>query len=407
MRRAKQPDRFIARPAAKSWELWRFAEGNSPERIQTGDSCSDLNIPPEALILLSSSVVLTSLAWAPKVERKEMREAVFLQIELLGLAPTPPVSWDFQIVREEESRFLVSIWILPTLPPQLADLDIFFQCTPAAFGLNLADHSCTLWKESGRWTCAVKSEGKIFAVQSLGENEIDQGLRSEVDSLTLQLEIEQALPSMASQPLILLFEEDEAQPPLAMPSFSRSEALPSPSWPDEYPRLRPEIFESRQKRREQGKLARRGAVVAFALLLTALLVILGHTALLWFRYQRLTQQLESVEPRVQNIRSAAEKWNTLSQAVDPQQSALEILYRTARHLDPEFIRFTLFELKNGNILLVGEGNDISSVVDLQTKLANDLELSEYHWKLPPPTILPNNVARFEISGDRPEYVKDE
>jgi hypothetical protein len=90
--------------------------------------------------------------------------------------------------------------------------------------------------------------------------------------------------------------------------------------------------------------------------------------------------------------------------VDPEQSGVEVLYRCSRHLPSKGVRFTLFQIKGGSVLLVGEGDNVSGVVELQNKLANDKELAEYRWKMPPPRILPNNVARFEISGDRLGYV---
>jgi hypothetical protein len=40
------------------------------------------------------------------------------------------------------------------------------------------------------------------------------------------------------------------------------------------------------------------------------------------------------------------------------------------------------------------------LVEFQNQIAKDADLADYHWKIPPPRILPNSAAHFEISGTK-------
>ncbi len=64
----------------------------------------------------------------------------------------------------------------------------------------------------------------------------------------------------------------------------------------------------------------------------------------------------------------AETWNAVATAVDRDQSGVEILYRCTRHIPPAGVRFTLFQIKDGTVLLVGARDNVSGVVELQNKL---------------------------------------
>jgi hypothetical protein len=397
MKAPKIQRRYLARPTAEAWELWAFGDPDGPVRLKSAASCAELSPPPDTVVAVPSVNLLVLPLWLGSQDEGELREMILLQMEAKGFGAMECM--EYSILGQEGRQTLVVVWGMGALPSWLADLEMIDRCVPSAFALPLADDVCSLWREAERWTCAVKSKGRVLAMQTFGASRLGEDLRTEVYCLLGQLARDKALDGPPQE--ILIWGGESAWPQGTLLPV-RLEAFPEPIWP-EGPGFLPRLFEERRASRDRKLLTKRilcSAGLVLALTLTALVL---HTAWLWIACEKSAARVAAVESQVGGIKRAAENWNAVASAVDRDQSAVEILYRCARHIPSAGVRFTLFQIKNGAVLLVGEGDNVSGVVELQNKLANDKELAEYRWKMPPPKILPNNVARFEISGDRLGY----
>jgi hypothetical protein len=329
---------------------------------------------------------------------EELFDMIALQLEGRGIGAFECL--EYSILRADERESVVVAWIMPALPAEVAELSMIGRCVPSAYSRTLADNACTIWKEANRWTCGVKADGKVVTAQTMGAAQVGDDMKSEVLCLLAQLLREKILTSDVRE-IVIWSDADDI--PENWPYPIRHEKTPEPVWP-EGPGFFPGVFAERKASQARQRIFRRSAAIAALVLMVVALGFIGHTAWLWQKHQQLTAKIAEMTPQVGRIKQTADTWNAVAPAVDPEQSGVEVLYRCSRHLPSKGVRFTLFQIKGGSVLLVGEGDNVSGVVELQNKLANDKELAEYRWKMPPPRILPNNVARFEISGDRLGYV---
>lgn len=397
MKRRKTQQKFLARPAADAWELWAFGDSEDPVKLKSAASCRELEPPPECVVAVPSVDLVAFSLRLSSGDEAELKEMILLQLEGKGFGAVESV--EYSVLGQEERQTLVVVWVMGTLPAWLGELEMIGRCVPSAFALPLADEICSLWREAGRWTCAVKSGGRVSAMQTLGASRPGDDLLAEIYCLLGQLGREKVLSFAPRE--IRIWDGDSPCPPGTLLPV-RAESFPAPVWPGG-PDFLPRLFCDRRLSRSRKLLTKRVLCSAGFLLVLGLAALVLHTAWLWIACEKSAARIAAVEPKVHVIKRAAENWNAVASAVDRDQSAVEILYRCARHIPSAGVRFTLFQIKNGAVLLVGEGDNVSGVVELQNKLANDKELAEYRWKMPPPKILPNNVGRFEISGDRLGY----
>jgi len=62
------------------------------------------------------------------------------------------------------------------------------------------------------------------------------------------------------------------------------------------------------------------------------------------------------------------------------------------------VRLTTFDLNTKRLLLQGEGKDLEQTEKYFEWLKKEPMLSEYQWRHPQPTLLPNGNARFQVEG---------
>lgn len=398
MKSSKVQQRFLVVPAAETWNLWSFGPANQATLQRSAEQFPDLRPTAQVWVALPSLRTIAVPMVLATTEQNELSEMIALQLEGRGIGAFECL--DYSIFRANDRESVVVAWVLPPLPPEFAEIEMIARCVPSAFALALADNACTVWKEAHHWTCGIKSEGKVVAAQTLGADRVGDEMKSEVLCLLAQF-LRDKILTRDIQEVVICGELDSATS--SWPYPVRSDKTPEPIWP-EGPGFFPQVFAARKSTQARQRVVRRSLTAAALLLAVVAVGIVGHTAWLWRSYQETSSRLAEMAPQVNRIKQTADTWNAVAPAVDPEQSGVEILYRCSRHLPAKGVRFTLFQIKGGTVLLVGEGDNVSGVVELQNRLANDKELAEYRWKMPPPRILPNNVARFEISGDRLGYV---
>ena len=62
------------------------------------------------------------------------------------------------------------------------------------------------------------------------------------------------------------------------------------------------------------------------------------------------------------------------------------------------VRLTTFDFNTKRLLLQGEGKDLEQTEKYFEWLKKEPMLSEYQWRHPQPTLLPNGNARFQVEG---------
>jgi hypothetical protein len=133
------------------------------------------------------------------------------------------------------------------------------------------------------------------------------------------------------------------------------------------------------------------------------------------RLQVLEKELAKIAPEADKIREASQSWQEAGVLVNPKMNALELLWEVARPLiekDPgeiDGVRLTTFDFNTKRLLLQGEGKDLEQTEKYFEWLKKEPMLSEYQWRHPQPTLLPNGNARFQVEGipAGAEVVKEE
>ncbi|MEO6054064.1 MAG: hypothetical protein ABIP97_08645, partial [Chthoniobacterales bacterium] len=333
------------------------------------------------------------------LEKDISAEMVFLQIESQNIAAKSMDEsvWDFKVLEHHNHNTLLSAIYVTGSSVSFDGINRITACAPSIECWAFENAAVTLWKELGHWNCAVMDGRHVIAAQRLGSREPDSAMAAEILCLCTQLEAENLSQKM--QRVIVWDTHDFDFEILSDAGITILQCeRPQPQYPNAHPKLLP--FEIREK--IANKLRYRQLQITGKLLgaIAALLFIglIVHTAWMWFDCRSIASYLEKHTEGVSDIRRTVERWNALTPAVDPEQSALEIFYRCARHLPVSGLHFTLFQYKPEEITIVGEGDSVPGVVEFQNQIAKDKELIVYEWKIPPPRILPNSATHFEISG---------
>jgi hypothetical protein len=174
------------------------------------------------------------------------------------------------------------------------------------------------------------------------------------------------------------------------------------------------LTERRLAKAEQGKKRRSidTALAAYGVLLLAALV---YSAVPLVQLKKVEKELAGIAPEAEKIRDASQSWQEAAALVNPKMNALELLWQVARPLiekDPgeiDGVRLTTFDFNTKRLLLQGEGDNLELTEKYFEWLKKEPMLSEYQWRHPQPTLLPNGNARFQVEGipAGAEVVKDE
>jgi hypothetical protein len=88
----------------------------------------------------------------------------------------------------------------------------------------------------------------------------------------------------------------------------------------------------------------------------------------------------------------------LAPVVDTKNYPLELLLQASQSIPSDQLHLTLFETGNSRLLIKGEAKNIEGAYQFWNKLKTDPNFAAYNTEMPIPPMLPNGLAKFQITG---------
>ncbi len=392
----------LALPAPdRGWILFSGGSeiGRSEELRELAGNRGDL------LVGLPASCLSTFVVELPPVEENLHESMIRAQIDKRGLSGKGGGLIDYERVARDESGDIFAVRVVPEVPENCLVTTAAGYNTTAAIrsagapGANRA----SIWREHGRLVFAVKARGCDAHVQVLsGKPEIGAALGREVNLILLGLKGERFFEEAAPTELSLqLGEVDE----IGLTEFRSVLSLPVRVEADRIPgkveareRLLPgEILRHRRRRR--------ALVRNLALIVVGLVVYTVAGVWVWKDAQTtkreiasLESQIAIIEPDVEHVRLAEQRWRALEPAFNKDLFPVVQLSRITSALPGSGVVIREFRTTGRNIRVRGQARD----VQLANRLLEDLRGMEgfqrYEWAMPNPRMERNNTATFEIEG---------
>jgi hypothetical protein len=389
-------------PGAGQWELRAASVSSSPvlERAeQLPDLAAKLNGNSMMAIPMHHVTVLP--LWLATEDSSLIEEMLWLQLEKRGLlaGSRTETTVDYRVLRRMQGRSLLTVQVLARDFPDEWCFGKPSKYISASDCLALPKNHIVLWRELGRLVLAFASDGELLYVQTLpGELDVKE-LALEIRCARLQLASEQVFEKPGG---LVVWDDDKK---LDFTRLGRELELPL-QIADEPPfslSSKPRILTPylvRQQQRERNRRRRGlkilGSIGILYLLFVALL--LGDFGRLWWQKHGMEKDLALHRTAVQSIRSTALRWQALEPAILPEIYPIEMLFRCSRMLPEDGVRLIKFDQVGQRVLMTGEARNAPAAYKFVDDLKNSKDLAAYSWDMPPPKLLPNNSAQFQIEG---------
>lgn len=407
-------------PGPEGWELWSgFPDHpvcvgplSEPRQLRPGHGCV-MSLPCRSFF----SVPI----WVPVVEESPAREQTQIKLEMKGMLGANPETavWSFEGIRREllpatpdgeaSTRQLEATAVLASPFQEEWLVDEAQRHEPAGRMLPPPEGGSggILRRELGRWVADLYQDGKWLHTQPLLSSELNAAAAVELNATQAQLEGEGILPQLDCWRL-------RESGPSPAEDFRRGLAAPlrleermPPRSPVEFWNLPPPALT--QRREERSKDVRRKQIIRTGILAYLGIVVLVAAYLAWplIRLQMAQRELRKIGTEAESIRATAMLWREAGPWLDSRRNALELLWQVSRPLvenEPaqiEGVRLTLFDLSPKRLFLQGEGKNLQLVDQYMGWLKKEPALAGFQWKHPPPQLLPNGNARFQVEGIPP------
>jgi hypothetical protein len=397
-------DYTVLLPGEEIWELWRF---DATRQFNFLESSPDLsNLASKAKVLaIPSRYVFSIPIWLTTTDETLIKDLLQVQLEKRGFRnrPNHALIWDYTLVDKRETQSLILTTILPhNLPPQFTQHPEISHYPPLATLFPLAPQSLTLWKELGRWCVAASPQGDLAYFQDLGDIKLNAQTVTQIVMLRHELYAQDVLPEMDIINIYGLADQEELDAiGLAFDCSIHMLPRPIPTWhPSRSLALVPEPI--RIARQERAKKQQRLFYLKIAAILY--IIFLSITTLYYAITSVQTHQIKkeqiTKDPIVKKIQESAQKWRALEPAVSPDHYPFELLWRASKALPEDGVRWTLFELQDKKIIITGEARNAPAASKYLDDLKQNPQLRDFSWVMPPPRLLPNDSAQFQIEGNR-------
>ena len=390
-RKVKLPDLY--RPTKDGWEQWQQA----PLTLQGSGSLDEMAIGKDAYLAIPARLVICAPLWLPKADRAMAKEMAAVELDIRGLIPKQ--GGDLLTVRlleTEGERLLVCTQIFPVSLSSTLLHSCFARFDASPLFAELEPDCLHLWQEGGDIVVVFTKGTHVVYWETAPENSSEKEVFSWLERIGFSLIEEGILPPalrfrsflIRPQPAPFYCEQVLASE-LSHPSVR--ERLPSCEWKPSQRRA----LESAAKKRNN--LLRVG-MLAGTIYLAVLTAFGGWIG--WQRWQirKISGEIAEIEPEARKLQLSGRQWGILSSTVEPSRFPLEVLHHLVAQLPEEGIRLTQFDFDDPTVGIQGEARSVTVASKFFSAVSNYDKLSHIRWEMPPPALLPNNTARFVISG---------
>jgi len=394
------PSNAIVLPSPeKGWTL--FADGSASAQ---GDSMAGLaGKRADVVVGLPAAAVSAFVVTLPDTDAELYESMVFAQLEKRGLANRNGATlYDFEKIDSgpEGNAFVVTV--VPSLNDDLVLPNAAGYATAAGLR-NHGESPCLVYREHGRLVLAVFIGHHPAHLQLLGSPQIGAAAAGEINLALLSLRGE---PAFADREIGLLELAVSDVPEADLTGFQKSLTIPATHSGDPAAvrkshtrdRLLPQaVIRARSRHRN----FRRNTVIGIAALILYLVIgawIVTNAKQTRERIESLESQIEIVQPDVERIQLAGQRWSQLEPAFDLAYFPVVQLSRLTSALPGSGVVVREFRTSGRAIRVRGQARD----VQLANRLLEDLQgmdaFSAYSWSMPNPKMESNNTATFEIEG---------
>ncbi len=387
---------FLVRAGAEGWQVWSSPPQSIAWKLEA-DNLPAEELPASAQFLsLPARQTVCLCFWVASIDEEIVRQSAGLQIELQGLGALAQSDGMLEVdllIREEE-RTLVRVIAFPPnySPPNGCDFGRFI---PSPLALPYAGDGVFLWRENHSVVAVLVSGGNPICWETFLETSNCPELRGGLEAFLLELrdfvpfgnarQIHDRTGLFGKEPLAGL--------PVVPASDSEE---PNPAVP-----VRPFIWlptnvriarESSRRRRTMLKaLAAVGAVAALGLA-----VIGGYLFFLRWETARLQAAITSAQIQAEPVIQAARQWELLSPSINTPDFVLEKMLHAVSALPPDGVRLSVFEYTPEAIRIEGDARNVGLATLYFNALQSLPEGGQAQWTMPPPSLQPDNSARFAI-----------
>lgn len=394
---------FPGPTTAEPWEVWVLGGKEEPELLQYCMSPLDNKLRKGTTFALPVSQVFCLPIWLNETDTKQFAGLIPLQLELRGLQPRgngAPV-FDWSVVAQEEARTLVLVGVLPgTLDPEL-HTEAYEAFDLSARYLSFPTDAMTIWREQDRLMMAITRGPNLVYYQALTEGTITTRIVQDLSCAQVTLSMQGILKPLQKVMLWTdITAEELATLQEALHLAIYREERPDPVAPAQPWRLVPSMVDEAKRARESQRWLRRGLVIF-------LLVYLFAVGWMITQYVRTSMsvaelrkwQATNAQPLAE-VQAGQATWKELGPVVDANNYPLELLFHASQSIPADQLRLTLFESNGNHIMLKGEAKNVAGAFQFLSKLKGDPFFSSYTLDMGNPRPLPNDLASFQIDGNR-------
>ncbi|MDF1824039.1 MAG: hypothetical protein P1U68_05330 [Verrucomicrobiales bacterium] len=341
--------------------------------------------PQKALFAIPSRDLISHPHWVSSKDDAIIAQVVAVETEKLGmrLTPGPGRISDWKPVKYNGTRTLVQSVAIPwdfetgeTKATEFIDFIPQYSLYPPP-----AD-TVALWKEDGEWIAGYANGNRWAHIQALGELSAGE-IASEIKLTLIELSAKEIIDETREVVVWGGYDVALHQSLQEQTGFEvRFEPKPlatttaSEGWnfePHEVSRAR--IHQSRKKR---------GAWIGVAVLFAVFLIAAAAVFHLWTLQktnENLRRRIADNRPAAEVIEKAMTHWDTLSPAIEPRRSPLELFHQISRLLPPKGFRVTSYEVQDHRIIsLTGEASNMGTALKFKGDLEENSALSDYEWE---------------------------
>jgi len=391
---SKSSENILLLPGETGWEIWTGSPstGFTLKSATEAQTASELTgLPAGDVILLFPVKAITTVPLKVPTEDEAMfADLAALHAERIGLRPDPlagQLTDHFVIARENETATIVSVLLrpptdadIPTRGPK--EFDISSRVLP------LTGDEIGIWKEFGRWVFAISKGGNLIYTQATtaASHSPDDSVIRDIRLALIQL----SLQDIAVEPTkILVWTGSEGVSSTALDEAFGLRVEISPRPIPVLPTLRSKLLPADV--RAARRAAQRRQTITLALAAVAVIYL---AAIAWFGFglwkdssetKKLLQQAEAAAPEGAAYTTHLAKWNELSEAIEIENSPVDILSRVARNIPLNSnLRLRTAEISAAEIKLVGEAPQSPAVNQFSLRLNQSNELAGFTWQTPEP-----------------------
>ncbi|PTX95870.1 hypothetical protein DB345_08655 [Spartobacteria bacterium LR76] len=382
----------VVRPWCNGWERWELIP-SSPAAVRP----LELAVAGEGdLFAVPARQVVAVPLWLDSDDPAVVDASVLLEMEVRGFASEGalPDAAVRQITKENGRTLVVVAVFPPDFEKRFPDVAAQRYEVSAAL-LPLDEDSLTVWREGGEFVAAY-TRGRTLVYWTTWDaaatgREVQTWLRSATLGLL-------ASGVITRRPVHVVVDDGLSVSDLGFDFIPVVRPLGPPVPDAAQCGWRPaSAIEAERRKLGRARFRRIGLAVAVAYALIAA-VAGGYLAWLHVQAARLSADVDSLQAEAAQIQPIIRQWQSVGSSIDSRRFPLEILRQVVESLPPQGIRLTIFDVTPERITVEGEAISASHATRYFETVSHQGGMTDIDWQMPPPALLPNNTARFQIVG---------